>query len=734
MSKRSLSVVAGPTAEELASQGQGPFAALTPEDTEHALREGGRLIRELIRIEIGAMRAAGIAVGEDEYRGLYTSDSEADRLLAADPGPGAAVSAGARPEAATVRRKLTSLATNDEGRFGHLVRLCGLDAFEAGCILLCLASEVDLSIERLVAYVQDDVTKRRPRVDLALRLLAEPNALADARSSFEPGAPLRLHRLITLHDEPGQPHTPLVARYVALDARIAAYLAGQGGMDELLHAFATLVTPGSIDRQEAGALRGAVAAQVSALSAMPVTSLEPPVLSLSGPDVAQRRLAAQELAWSSGLGVLGVQFAQLASETGLDLAFTVAAREAALQGAALVLEQVDRFSREEAEQLRRRVRDQRLAPLIVFDAEEHFTWPGVSIEIPELEFEAQRALWEEHLPPNSSVSETDVATLAGKFRLGTDAIADAMRGARGKATWREPANAVVNLEDLYAAARTQSTPILSDLARKITPHYAWDDIVLPMDARDQLREMCAHIEHRHQVYELWGLGGKLAMGKGLMALFAGNSGTGKTMAADVMAGTLGLDLYKIDLSGVVSKYIGETEKNLATIFTEAGHSNAILFFDEADALFGKRSEVKDAHDRYANIETAYLLQRMEEYAGMVVLATNLKSNLDEAFLRRLHFVIDFPMPDEDDRRRIWVATIPSALPMADDVDLEFLSRQFKIAGGNIRNVVLAAAFLAASEGTTVGMRHMVRGIRREYQKLGRMVTDAEFGAHVEFVR
>ncbi|MGH2633654.1 MAG: ATP-binding protein [Tepidiformaceae bacterium] len=730
MAKRNVAVLPG---VEIGNEDGLPAATLIgppPDDTAYALGEGRALIKELIRLEIGAMRSTGIAVGEDEYRGLYTSDTEADRLLGLERVPGGATAA----EAATVRERVARLAESDSGRFGRLVRLCGLDAFEAGCVLLCLASEVDLTIERLIAYVQDDVTKRRPRVDLALRLLSEPEAMAAARSSFEPGAPLRLHRLVTLHDEPGQPHTPLVARYVALDPRVAAFLAGQGGMDELLHPFSALVQAGEVDRAEAGALRGVVAAQVGALAALPVTALEPPVLSMFGPDVAQRRIAAQELAWASGLGLLRVQFAQLSIEAGFDLALTLATREAALQGAALVLEQVDKLSRDEAQRLRTRVRTQHLAPLIMLDGEELFAWPGVSIEVPELEFEAQRALWEETLPAGSDVSEADLSTLAGKFRLGTEEIADAMRGARGKATWRDPAHAVVNIEDLYASARTQSTPILSDLARKITPHYAWDDIVLPADARDQLREMCAHIEHRHQVYEVWGLGAKLAMGKGLMALFAGNSGTGKTMAADVMAGTLGLDLYKIDLSGVVSKYIGETEKNLATIFTEAGHSNAILFFDEADALFGKRSEVKDAHDRYANIETAYLLQRMEEYAGMVVLATNLKSNLDEAFLRRLHFVIDFPMPDEDDRRRIWKATIPSAMPMTDDVDLEFLSRQFKIAGGNIRNVVLAAAFLASSEGSSVGMRHMVRGIRREYQKLGRMVTDAEFGVYVEFIR
>jgi SpoVK/Ycf46/Vps4 family AAA+-type ATPase len=327
-----------------------------------------------------------------------------------------------------------------------------------------------------------------------------------------------------------------------------------------------------------------------------------------------------------------------------------------------------------------------------------------------------------------------MARLAGKFKLGSGQIGGAVDAAVGIARTRDPRQPVITVDDLYAGARMQSTPILNELAKKITPHYQWDDLVLPADPRAQLREMSLFVEHRHHVYDTWGMGARLAMGKGLMALFAGNSGTGKTMAADVLAHQLGLDLYKIDLSGVVSKYIGETEKNLGTIFQEAETSNAILFFDEADALFGKRSEVKDAHDRYANIETAYLLQKMEEYSGVVILATNLKMNLDEAFLRRLHFVVDFPMPEEVDRLRIWKSTIPPQLPLSDDVDLAFLARQLKIAGGNIRNIVLAAAFLAADERTPVSMAHMVRATRREYQKLGRMITEGDFGDYIALLR
>jgi SpoVK/Ycf46/Vps4 family AAA+-type ATPase len=218
------------------------------------------------------------------------------------------------------------------------------------------------------------------------------------------------------------------------------------------------------------------------------------------------------------------------------------------------------------------------------------------------------------------------------------------------------------------------------------------------------------------------------------ALFAGQSGTGKTMAAEVIANDLGLDVYKIDLSGLVSKYIGETEKNLARVFEEASDTNAILFFDEADAVFGKRSEVRDSHDRYANIEVSYLLQKMEEYDGIVVLATNLRSNLDEAFLRRMRAIVEFPFPEVDDRLRIWQRTISSAAPLAPDVDLSFMARQFRIAGGNIRNIVLLAAFLAASQDKDIGMTHLIQGAKREYQKLGRLIAESDFGRWYEEVR
>ena len=691
-------------------------SARPPESTQRALD----LIRELLALEVERMRAAGVPVGEDEYRGLYISDGEADRLVRASP-PGdneATAPVVARMEA--VREKLGEIS---HGPLGNLAKLAGSSMFETGVLTLCLAAETDLGTERLLAYAQDDVSKRRPRVDLALRLMASPADRATGRTAFHADSPLRRLRLVVLHEEPGQPYTPLLARYVSLDPRVSTYLLGEDGIDEALQGLVQ-----RIETAPTTALPEPLSGQVEHLAQLPVTSLRPPVLALDGPDTTRAAGVSHQVARAAGLATLTTHAPSLFAELGMEHGFLRASREAAFQRSALILSGVDELKHEEAEKLRALVGNG-VAPLLVLASREPFAWAGVCIQVPALEHDTRRALWQEHLV-GENVSGELLDAIAGKFRLGITEIRQAADAARGSARWRNAGTPLVDEADLYAAARAQSTPILNTLAKKVVPHYRWDDIVLAPDPLQQLREICGMVEHRHLIYEVWGFERKLAMGKGILSLFAGQSGTGKTMAADIIAGVLGLDMYKIDLSGIVSKYIGETEKNLSTIFAEAESSNAILFFDEADALFGKRSEVKDAHDRYANIETAYLLQRMEEYSGPVILSTNLKMNLDEAFLRRLHFVIDFPMPEEDERRRIWRGTIPAQAPLAEGVDFDFLARQFKISGGNIRNIVLSAAFLAAADGGSIGMGHLIRATRREYQKLGKMVTEAEFGPYI----
>ena len=343
--------------------------------------------------------------------------------------------------------------------------------------------------------------------------------------------------------------------------------------------------------------------------------------------------------------------------------------------------------------------------------------PMITVEVPEPSYAERRTAW------SRASGAEDVDDVAAKFRLSIGQIEQAAEVAKvvAAAAGRSPGHA-----DLDLGARRASSGALGQLATRLDLRFGWDDLILPARSAEVLRSISAYIRHRDLVLSEWGYERTVASTQGVKTLFAGDSGTGKTMAAQVLASDLGQEIFRLDLATVVSKYIGETEKNLDRIFAAADGSNAILFFDEADALFGKRSDVQDAHDRYANLEVAYLLQRMESYAGAVVLATNYRQNIDEAFLRRLDFVVDFPFPEAVDRERIWRLLLPQQAPLADDVDLIFLAHQFKLAGGNIRNASLAAAFLAAEEGGVIAMRHLVRGVALEYGKLGRLTLESDF--------
>jgi SpoVK/Ycf46/Vps4 family AAA+-type ATPase len=342
------------------------------------------------------------------------------------------------------------------------------------------------------------------------------------------------------------------------------------------------------------------------------------------------------------------------------------------------------------------------------------------------------ALWERALA-DASIPRAELAPIADGFRLGPARIDDAASEAIRAAALRDGGGSRPTAEDLRAAARAQSSRALHGLADKVEPVYSWEDIVLPARVMQGLRAVCASVTYRHVVYSEWGFDRRLAHGRGVNALFAGASGTGKTMASQIIARELGLDLYAIDLSTVVSKYIGETERNLRQIFRAAEWCNAILFFDEADALFGKRSEVRDAHDRYANIEVAFLLQQMEQYSGIVILATNLAKNLDDAFTRRMEHTLEFPMPDNRHRERIWRRIFPPEAPLAPDVDFAFLGQRFELSGGNIRNAALAAAYRAADAGRRIEMRDLVRGVARELDKLSQLPSRSAFGPYYDLI-
>ncbi len=711
-------------------------------------------LRELLAWQMDVTRHTFGALAADDYRGLYIPDAEAEILRAA-PAPLPEALAARREELAT-RREALAAAESDpaaaELPLVRLGRLFGLSRFERDVVLVALAPELDLRFERLYAYIQDDVTRKRPSVDLALRLLAAtPAERISARAAFAGDAPLVAERLVHLFED-AQRHAPLLGRFLKLDDRIVAeLLAAPGGPAPAVDAaIAHAVT---VERP-ARSLGDLLLPDDLAMRLRQMASEHPAgfVLALQGSYGSGRLAVAQALAAHAGAPLLVVSVERLAKGDAADGASLPAAealgrvaREATLRGAAILWHGADRLLHEDElpawrQALLTALDGYRGASFLALER----PWearsdlrraPYLLVELPVLSYSQREALWRRRLNGDGP-DDTTLQAVASTFRLSGGQIRDAAAMARSVARWRAAGtgSAHIQPQDLYAACRAQSSGRLNALARRIGTTYSWSDIVLPPDQVSQLREICLQVRHRRTVLERWGFDRHLAMGKGVNVLFAGQSGTGKTMAAEIIAQDLGLELYKVDLSSMVSKYIGETEKNLDKVFSAAREANAILFFDEADALFGKRSEVKDAHDRYANIEVGYLLQKMEEYDGVAILATNLRKNLDDAFVRRLHVAIDFPFPEDADRLRIWEKVFPAGAPLGPDVDLGLLARQFKVAGGNIRNIALLAAYLAAEDGSVIGMPHLIRAVKREYQKLGKLVTEGEFGSWLPLAR
>jgi ATPase family associated with various cellular activities (AAA) len=618
----------------------------------------------------------------------------------------------------------------------RLTELFGLTEFERQCLIICVAPEVDRKYEKFYAYLQDDATRRKPSIDLALHLLCASQAeMLVARAAFNSSASLLKFKLLQMTDCGTDGPMPLISRALKLDDRIVNFLLGHGHMDARLERFARMIFP----RQRARGTMAAYEIYQRARSFVQAYFDEPQsvgrnvVLYLHGPKNADKRLVVEAVCEDFALPLLVADIAAMkAGQLPFEEAAWLLGREAALQSAALCLENTDCLVAEPERhllELNSLIQSASTFSRLTFMlGNQHWQpqqllrheWLFLSVAAPRPELGVCRHLWEQSLAACERLAEdVDSAALAGKFRFGLTQIGEALATAENLARWRSPGAWQITESDIASACRAQSSPKLGALAQKIEPKHTWSEIVLPPDNLAQLEELCGQARRRHRVYGEWGFDRKLSLGKGLSALFSGPPGTGKTMAAEVVASALQLDLYRIDLSQVVSKYIGETEKNLHQIFLEAQSAHAILFFDEADALFGKRSEVKDAHDRYANIEVGYLLQKMEEYEGVAVLATNFSQNIDEAFLRRMHFIIEFPFPDHEYRRRIWQVVFPQEAPLSADVDFDALAREIKLAGGNIRNIALAAAFYAAGDGQVIEMRHLWQAARREHQKLGR---------------
>ncbi len=721
------------------------------------------LLDELKRIElklqlkvISARQDHGQSAGDD-FRGLYVSDKEIDAIISSPrfrqegssswPGnsaPAALAESIRQLEEDITEKKKESLRYGLTLRLNELAKLFRLSVFDIDTLLVCLLPELNLEYQRLYAYLQDDVTKKSPTVNLVFELLCESFAdTLKAREAFSPEAPLVRYYLLHLHDDHASRPTPLLAKFLQIDDRISSYLLETDQIDPRLLPFTHLVYPKLKlhDMILADDIKHHLDKLIMHFKEKGL------ICHFHGTYGVGRQATAEAVCSELGVPILNVDVNKMvAADIPLELSVPLIFREGRLQNAALYFNACDLLLGDERENkpgYESMITELANYPQWVFLASEKDSppraiWrdkPFIDIELPVPSYPARMQLWEKQWSGESALAaDVSFSDLAGKFRLSGGQIRDVAAVARSLAQWRDPENELVTSEDLYAACRSQFRGTLSTLARKVQPTYGWDDIILPKDQMGQLGEICSYVKYYHTVYGDWGFDQKLSTGKGLNVLFAGPSGTGKTMAAEIMASELGLDLYKIDLSAIVSKYIGETEKNLDRIFREGQTSNAILFFDEADALFGKRSEVRDSHDRYANIEMAYLLQKMDEYEGTVILATNLRKNMDEAFARRMHFAVEFPIPEEAERYRIWQNIFPREAPLATAVDLSFLARQFKITGGNIKNVALSAAFLAAQDGGSITMENVIWATKREFQKLGKLCTESDFAHYFELVK
>ena len=647
---------------------------------------------------------------DDRFRGLYISQAHVDRLLAEKSAP-------PPPDAGAAQARDDIEATADaaeragaDPRLRRLARNFRLDEIDVELLLIAMAPDVDARFERLFGYLQDDVSRRRASVGLGLELCGLPLSSAYARSRLAPGAPLVDECLVLIEET----ERPVLTRSLRVPDRVAGHLLGSDIPDAVVAALA--------------------------YECEPATSEEATTLVRWMHDASPSRLAyIRERPGASGAALASSAFAQvgrptlaldlerLRPEDDLPMVAALTAREAGLTGAGVVAGPIEVLIARGLPAVR--AFSEMPATVILVGAR---TWdPAWARDVPficeaPIPDAAHRAeLWRRNLNGDTPPG-LDLAGTMAQFRLTAEQVHRAARAARMEAHARE---VPLDEDELKAGARAQNAAGLERLARRIQPAVGFADLVLPPDTMAQLKELLTRARYREQVLDIWKMGGPSARRRGLTALFAGPSGTGKTMAAEVLAGELGLDLYTVDLATVVDKYVGETEKNLDRIFAEAERVNGVILFDEADALFGKRSEVSDAHDRYANVEVAYLLQRMELFDGIAILATNLRANLDEAFTRRLDSLVDFPEPEEEYRRQLWERSLGTAMPRADDLDLRFLAESFQLAGGAIRNIVVAAAYAAAEHGRPLSMAHLIRATQREYLKMGRLCVESEFGPY-----
>lgn len=676
------------------------------------LRNRLETLKLRLRRKILWLRTTWAADPLQDYHGLVISDLQADRLLQPDDPVAEAQFYVEDPVAGTLTGQLLERESHErrlESPLKMLGRTFGLSQFEMDALFLCVAPCIDTTFHKLFAYVLDDVTRRLATPGLAISLLIDPgDEPAGAIASLGAGAPLLRHRLIIGIDGA----TAGLDRQLTIDQRIVDYLCGIDHLD------ARLV---GVTRPIAGGLTIPLHDDMTATVVATMRSDQSRIVNLYGrPDSGQRAVACAACE-KLGLRLLEVDLARLATLTDVDAAIGAFERDAKLSHYAFYVaghdsapSLVDRLS----------------APVFLATRERCASDQQiVSLAMPDLTAPDSADLWRQALGADPDLAE-GITAITEQFLLGPEAVTEASAMARFAVEQSRPGSRL-DPGDLWNACREHSRRDMARLAQPIKPCHDWDDLILPPRLIRQLRDLAGQVTNRAVVYRKWNVADRLNRGRAISALFAGPSGTGKTLAAEILAATLNVDLYRVDLATVIDKYIGETEKRLRLLFDQAEEAGAMLLLDEADALTGRRTEIRDSHDRYANISVSYLLQRMEDFAGLVILATNRRADIDRAFLRRLRFLIEFPFPAADDRQRIWRRAIPSGAPRA-DIDFGALSR-LELNGGSIHNIAINASFLAAADGEPISMRHLMTAAARECAKLDKLITPAEFGQHYQTV-
>ncbi len=706
---------------------------------EH-LDDGVAMVAKLVERQIVVHWELGILPRiKDEFSGSFVSGGEVGALLAGGCAPSQDGKSRVQELDAEIRamteRMEERLAQNRKNKsqvpFDQLRSTFGLTPTEQRVVWVLLALEVSARLRQLMRYLVNEASRIHADVGL-LELLVYSSAQTRDRMIIElaPDGRLFKHRLLEgIGSARQQDDAPFLLRPIKLAPRVIELAHGYVRLDPKVSAIATLVrTPPPMANL---IMDEAIKSEVEhLLRPDPSASGPAPAVLLAGAEGTGRKALAYGAAAALGCAALHVRCDQLPNDAReLPKLCRALVREAILFRAMPVFENIDTLGVEQESGRINRAKflDQALREFLgpvagtcsLHDSRPVVLSRGVVVVDLAIPPEARRnQLWNRILGETKSL---DVDNVAARYPISGGTIMKAAEAAMALASARGDVADISDV-DVHAGLRATLDSKLSNLGKRVQWLQTWDDLVLPEDSLEEINEFMSRVKHRRAVYDDWGFSRKMAKGLGLSALFAGPPGTGKTMVAGLIAHELSLDLYQIDLSRIVSKYVGETEKNLAELFDAAEAGHAILLFDEADSLFAKRTEVKSSVDRYANLEVNYLLQRMESFSGITILTTNLDSSIDDAFRRRISFKVDFPFPEPEDRIRLWQCMLPDEASVNEDIDFNRLSDRYEMSGGYIRNAVLRAAFLAAADGSDIAMRHMLRAANLEYQSMGKVIS------------